>query len=103
MGPVIWHKTDTGCQKIVVTLPTRWQGESDCVVGPFSSREVADYFANNVVDFGQFENLSMRVFPYADAWYLEVKSYTNSKAKDWHTNLYDSSGGATRASVGASY
>jgi hypothetical protein len=74
MYRVIWQKTNTGCHEVLVTLPTHWQGEVNCVVGPFSSREVAHYFANNVVDFGHFEDLVMRVFPNADAWYLEVTS-----------------------------
>ena len=53
-------------------VPNRWQGESDCLVGPFSSHTVATYFANNVVDFGQFETLSRRVFAKGDAYYVEV-------------------------------
>ena len=53
-------------------VPNRWQGESDCLVGPFSSHTVATYFANNVVDFGQFETISRRVFVKGDAYYVEV-------------------------------
>lgn len=72
MYPFIWQKTKTGCHEVLVTLPTRWQGEVNCVVGPFSSRDIADYFANNIVDFGHFETLEMRVFASGDAWYVEV-------------------------------
>jgi hypothetical protein len=97
MKSVIWQKSKTGCHEVLVTLPTHWQSESECVVGPFSSHEVADYFANHVVDFGQFENLTMRVFAHANAWYVEVKSYTDGQASDWHSSLYDSSPRATRA------
>ena len=54
-------------------VPNRWQGECDCIVGPFSSRTVADYFANRVVDFGQYETVSRQVFVKGDSWYVEVK------------------------------
>lgn len=77
LEPVIWKKTDTGFQKVVVTLPTHWQGECDCIVGPFSSREVATNFANYVVDFSQFETPDMLIFASGDAWYLEVKRTTS--------------------------
>jgi hypothetical protein len=53
-------------------LPNRWQGEADCVVGPFSGRNVAEYFANSVVDFGQFETVSGKVFAKGDSWFVEV-------------------------------
>ena len=54
-------------------VPNRWQGEYDCVVGPFSSQSVAEYFMNAVVDFGQYESFSRKVFAKADSWYVEVK------------------------------
>ena len=54
-------------------VPNRWQGEYDCVVGPFSSHTVAEYFANAVVDFGQYETVSRKVFAKGDSWYVEVK------------------------------
>lgn len=57
-----------------VIVPNRWQGEADCLVGPFSGREVAAYFANRLVDFGQFEVFTMRVFPKRNAWYVEVRA-----------------------------
>jgi hypothetical protein len=69
---VIWQKSKMGCHEVLVTLPTHWQGEVDCVVGPFSSQSVADYFANHPVDFGQFETIAMRVFANGDAWYIEI-------------------------------
>lgn len=57
-----------------VIVPNRWQGEADCLVGPFSGREVAAYFANRLVDFGQFEVFTMRVYPKRNAWYVEVRA-----------------------------
>lgn len=61
-------------ESIPVIVPNRWQGEADCLVGPFSGREVAAYFANRLVDFGHFEVFSMRVFPRRNAWYVEVRA-----------------------------
>ena len=55
-----------------VIVPNRWQGETDCVVGPFSSKTVAEYFANNVVDFGHYEGFSQEVIVKRDAYYVEV-------------------------------
>ncbi len=54
-------------------LPNLWQGECDCVVGPFANKQVAEYFANRVVDFGQYDAFSQRVFAKRDAYYVEVK------------------------------
>ncbi len=56
-----------------VVVPNRWQGEADCIVGPFSGRDVAAYFADRVVDFGQYEVFTMRVFARGNAWYVEVR------------------------------
>lgn len=55
-------------------VPNRWQGECDCTVGPFSSRTVAEYYANAVVDFGQYETVSRQVFAKGDSWYVEVSA-----------------------------
>lgn len=52
--------------------PNCWQGEADCLVGPFSSRDVAGYFANSVVDFGLYEAYSQQVVPVGNAWFVEV-------------------------------
>lgn len=54
-------------------VPNRWQGEYDCLVGPFSSRNVAEYFVSAVVDFGAYESFSRRVFAKGDSWYVEVQ------------------------------
>lgn len=54
-------------------VPNRWHGEVDCVIGPFSSQQVAEYYAKVVVDFGQFE-ISQRIFANGDSWYIEAES-----------------------------
>ncbi len=53
-------------------VPNRWQGERDCVVGPFSSRAVAEYFVDTVTDFGHYDAYSKRVFAKGDGWFVEV-------------------------------
>lgn len=68
---------------LVTILPNRWQGETDCVVGPFSGRKVAEYFANSVVDFGQYETISRRVFAKGDAWYVEVSACQAAPVLAW--------------------
>lgn len=69
-----WSDTRGPDDALRVIVPNRWQGESDCLVGPFSGHAVASYFANRLVDFGQFEVFSMRVFPKRNAWYVEVRA-----------------------------
>ncbi|UCH25838.1 MAG: hypothetical protein JSV66_18250 [Trueperaceae bacterium] len=54
-------------------IPNRWSGEHNCLVGPFSCREVAEHFANTQVDFGQYESFSERVLFIRGDWYVEIK------------------------------
>ncbi len=63
-------------QRTEPIVPNRWQGEHDCFVGPFSSKVVAEYFANAVVDFGQYETVSRKVFAKGDSWFVEVKEFS---------------------------
>lgn len=52
--------------------PNCWQGQVDCVVGPFSSQEVAQYFARSVVEYSQYDAFIDQLFPRGDAWYLKI-------------------------------
>jgi hypothetical protein len=61
-------------------LPSRWQGEVDCVIGPFSSKPIAEYFAAIVVDFSHFEAVSERIFANRDAWFIEAQHCTVASA-----------------------
>lgn len=54
-------------------VPNRWQGQIDCLVGPFSSRAVAEHFANRVVDFGSYDAHGGRIFARRDDWFVEVR------------------------------
>lgn len=60
---------DGFCQPV---SPNRWQGETDCLVGPFSSRQVAEHFIRPTVDFGHYHIRVTRVFAKGDAWYVEI-------------------------------
>ena len=75
------HLTKLDAEVSPAILPALWQGEVNCAVGPFSSRNVAEYFAGNVVDFGQLETLTRRVFAKRDAWYVEVRAAQDCESK----------------------
>lgn len=53
--------------------PNRWKGETDCVVGPFSNRYLANGFANVTTDFGQYGAVRFNVFAKRECWYVEVQ------------------------------
>ena len=73
MAKALNPRDSAGAYSTPHIVPNLWQGECDCIVGPFSGREVAEYFAGNVVDFGQFESFTRKVFAKRDAWYVEVQ------------------------------
>lgn len=56
-----------------VLLPNNWQGEANCMVGPFSSHTIANYFTNKVTTLGYPDVFSLRIFPKREAWYVEVQ------------------------------
>ena len=74
-------KLMTDAKLLPSVLPATWQGETNCAVGPFSSHAVAEYFAGNVVDFGQLETVARRVFVKRDAWYVEVRATQTANVK----------------------
>ncbi len=59
--------------------PNAWEGDTNCVVGPFSSKEVAEYFAGHVIDFGQLESMEHTLFVKGDSWFLEIQALLSSK------------------------
>lgn len=67
----IWIRDNGKGHSVTVVPPNVWQGEVECVVGPFSSRSVAEIFIG-FYDFGGFD-VCERVFAYRDAWYVEVE------------------------------
>lgn len=62
-----------------VVSPASWSGENHCLIGPFSSREVAFCFATYVLNVGDYGVRSGRVFAKRDAWFVEALSYPASQ------------------------
>jgi hypothetical protein len=54
--------------------PNLWQGEVDCVIGPFSGKDVAEYFVGHMVEFSQLGGAEEIIFPQRDAWYIEARA-----------------------------
>lgn len=69
----IWLKHSTHQGPCTPTLPSCWQGEPGCVVGPFSSKGVAEYFATSNVE-SRYDAIMENIFPNGDAWYVEVRA-----------------------------
>ncbi len=63
-----------------VVLPNKWQGESNCAIGPFASRALAEYFANPVTDFGHFDAFTCKLFAENNSWYVEVEDCEATQA-----------------------
>lgn len=69
----IWIHDEAGVRLLQPTLPNCWHGEVNCIVGPFSSKNIAEYFAKASVDFSHCNAIMESIFPSGDAWYVEVK------------------------------
>ena len=70
----IWIRQNGKVSPLTPTLPNCWQGEVDCIVGPFSSKRVAETFAQSSVDFCLHNAVMDSVFASGDAWYIKVKA-----------------------------
>jgi hypothetical protein len=68
----VWINDHTGTHALRVISPNRWEGGSHCLIGPFSDRSVAAYFAEVAVTYRQLDTVVERVFPHRDSWYVEV-------------------------------
>jgi hypothetical protein len=51
--------------------PSNWHGETGCVIGPFSSREITEYFLVKVMHLHQGRP-TPRVFAEGYNWYIEL-------------------------------
>ena len=54
-------------------IPNTWQGQTDCVDGPFSSKEVATYFSTWVVDSSDYPTSTKKIFARGDSWYVAIE------------------------------
>lgn len=59
---------------IKVLAPDRWEGETECRVGPFRDLRAAESFANALVDFGRYEAFREQVVIDDDGVFVEVQS-----------------------------
>lgn len=75
---IVWSSS-AGIQQSSPISPNSWHGEGDCLVGPFSSREVAEYFAHPVVDFGHYDVCAKSIFVRRDSWYVEIESVNETQ------------------------
>ena len=69
----IWLKHSGSSLPHYPTSPNCWQGEVGCVIGPFSSKSVAETFVN-VHTEARYDAIMDHVFPNRDAWYIEVRA-----------------------------
>ncbi|MCA9838309.1 MAG: hypothetical protein KC422_15435 [Trueperaceae bacterium] len=54
-------------------LPSRWQGEQNCQIGPFSGFNIALYFVEYVLT-GYFISASQDdIFAHQDGWFIDIK------------------------------
>lgn len=63
-----------GADVSLVLPPNRWEGETDCRVGPFRDLHSAEGFANALVDFGRYETICEQVVIDDEGVYVEVRS-----------------------------
>jgi hypothetical protein len=80
MGPLL--KDTSSAQARQPILPNQWTGETDCIIGPFTGRNVAELFVNRAVDFGHYETFHQRIFEGDDAWFIEVQPVEAEKADE---------------------
>ena len=73
MGNRVSHTRFVSLLEEKVVVPNRWQGETDCLVGPFSSRTVAEYFASSVINNSN-RTTTNELFAKGDSWYLAVQA-----------------------------
>lgn len=69
----LWVEDASGRHRANVSSPNLWRGETDCVVGPFSSLEVAQTYLA-MVQFCEFDCVLERVFAKGDGWYVTVEA-----------------------------
>lgn len=68
LAPHIFHNE--------TVIPNTWQGQTDCIVGPFSSQEVATYFSTWVVDGSDYPASTRKIFARGDSWYVAIDPYS---------------------------
>lgn len=64
----------TTCYTVMLNpiAPNQWQGERECIVGPFTSYEIAEAFVSRVIMFRHQTPFQHHIFAKGDSWYVEL-------------------------------
>jgi hypothetical protein len=66
----LWLSDASGTHQVQVSSPNTWHGETDCVVGPFSSEKAAQGYVT-AVQLSDYDRV-LDVFVRGNAWYVSV-------------------------------
>lgn len=75
-APYLFGGTHDGLSHREPISPNCWAGERSCLIGPFSSREVARTFVSLKVDVAALGEVVGRIFAKGDAWYVELRPWS---------------------------
>ncbi|HKI57424.1 MAG TPA: hypothetical protein VKB31_09760 [Trueperaceae bacterium] len=64
----VWLRDAEGIHETSAISPAAWHGERGCVVGPFSSAQIARIF----LQYRRCASRTARVFPARSAYYVEM-------------------------------
>ena len=73
-GVTVWLPDKHGGRVVEPVSPCGWQGQRDCLIGPFSNRDTAKNFLSLNVDFCSLGVTEETIFPKGDAWYVHLAS-----------------------------
>ena len=54
--------------------PNAWAGQTECILGPFATRAVAERFTGCTSEFGCFATYRFRMFAEGATWYVQVRA-----------------------------
>jgi hypothetical protein len=67
----LWLHDASGPHPVTVSPPSQWHGETDCVIGPFSSSETAQTYVT-MSHYSEYDRV-LEVFVKGNAWYVSVR------------------------------
>lgn len=65
-------RLETYQQAVSALSPQHWQGELDCIIGPFDTRAQAQVYVAQRVNFQPGDVLET-IFPRGKLWFVELK------------------------------
>ena len=66
-------RNPSGIQFRLPVSPSSWHGQAGCIVGPFSSSDIAQYFTRRVLNDPKHPEYEYRVFVKGCEWYVEIQ------------------------------